>query len=392
MEKRHQTIEGFIKLIASLVKGVDTSSESTHENQHLLDDLEALEKEMYRLLNLIQDYQRKSMQDTDANRPLEIDQAWQKYEQHRSKFRDLSGIASMGGGTGMLNRLRLAFRHKDADKLAQTINTEKENFFTTIPDVAEFQTQLTEHKTKLEGYRANYQEILQINTELEMRYRKCQEEWTRKKDLLTKANALNHQVQDLEHEIDIHQLTMKLFKDTMFSADKRFGPNISRVMSRLLPQFTKQRYQHVQVTEDLKFQAYSVDKSDFIDISELSGGTVDQLFIALRLAFSQAVMAARVGKDCKQFLFFDEPIISFDEERSDSFLDHLSDYNQNFIQVFVVSPHAYKEKLFNFVIHTDLDSDTLIVSGKKSLESNLDSGTSIVSDKESSDSEGKNKQ
>lgn len=75
-------------------------------------------------------------------------------------------------------------------------------------------------------------------------------------------------------------------------------------------------------------------------------------------------MSVKLGKEWRQFLFFDEPILSFDEKRSDSFIDFLSEYSKNFVQIFMISPRFFPKEFFNLVIHTSLEDNILILSGK----------------------------
>ncbi len=70
-----------------------------------------------------------------------------------------------------------------------------------------------------------------------------------------------------------------------------------------------------------------------MSIDDLSGGTEDQLLLSLRLAFAKAL----TPEGAQFFLFLDEPISSFDEQRRTSFLDFLKLLETNFQQIFLIS-------------------------------------------------------
>jgi hypothetical protein len=55
-------------------------------------------------------------------------------------------------------------------------------------------------------------------------------------------------------------------------------------------------------------------------------------------------------------------------QRSTSFFHLLSDYNKNFVQVFIISPRVYQDDVFDFVISTSLTNKELIVSCDEKLE------------------------
>ncbi|NUM34850.1 MAG: SMC family ATPase [Candidatus Brocadiae bacterium] len=362
-------IENFLKNLQSLAKGIDLSFMPQEPSQYSLEKMEEIEKKIYDLLTALQDY-RTGLQTYEIQSPIEISKAWQEYEQNRLRFRELSGMVSLGGGTGMFNRLKGALRQKTFDKLFQSIQQEKENFFATIPTLHSLQEKVNDFQRARWIYQEKLSECLPTLKELEIKSQKCQEELIYKKEITTKIQSLLRQAQEIENTKIVYSLSLQMMQESLDSADKKFGPALSRAISKVLPSFTKGRYQKVKVLDDLSIKVLSPEKNDFVDIHELSGGAMDQLFLALRLAFAQAIMSIKASKDWKQFLFFDEPILSFDEKRSDSFLDFLSEYSKSFLQIFMISPRCFPKESFNLVIHTSLDSNILILSGKNTQKIN----------------------
>jgi DNA repair exonuclease SbcCD ATPase subunit len=364
-DERARKLDSLSKLVESLGKEINFQSAVREEDQKILDDLDTLEKHIYATLDTMQNC-RAALHEFENKIPVEITQAWQDYEQWRIKFRTLTNITALSGGTGMLNRLETAFRQKEVSRLTAALVSERESFFALLPTAANVLANLQEardSRQKCQDDIASYQRQIKDS---EAQSHRVTEDLEHKKELIAKIQALNRQIQELDHNIEVNKLTIKFMQETLGSVSSRFAPSVSRVMSKVLPKVTKDRYQHVQVSEDLTLKAFSMEKNDFVDIAELSGGTVDQLYLALRLALSQAVMTAKMGSDCTQFLFFDEPIISFDEDRSTSFLNLLSDYNKNFVQVFIIAPRTYREDLFNMIIATSLNQSELVIVGKSS--------------------------
>ena len=363
LDQRFSKIENLLKTLEGLVKGLDTNFIPPENKEEYLRNIDDLQKNIYDLLSHSQEY-RTGLQTYEARNPIEISKAWDEYEQNRSRFRDIFEMNALGGGTGMFDRLKSALRQKTFEKLSQSIQQEREKFFSTIPTLHELQEKTNDFQRARWIYQEKLTECLPSLKETELKYQKCQEELAYKKDITGKIQSLLRQKQELENIKEVHGLTLQIMKESLESADKRFGPALSRAMSKVLPSFTKGRYQKVQVLDDLSIKVFSTEKNDYVDIYELSGGAMDQLFLSLRLAFSQAIMSVKVGKNWKQFLFFDEPILSFDEKRSDSFIDFLSEYSQNFVQIFMISPRFFPKEFFNLVIETDLENTILIVSGR----------------------------
>ena len=95
----------------------------------------------------------------------------------------------------------------------------------------------------------------------------------------------------------------------------------SQLTAETLPLFTEDRYQHIQLDEDLVVRVFSKDKGDFVEFDEISSGTQRQVMLAIRLSMSQ--LLARNTVDGPQFVFLDEPFAFFDEERTRHALETL---------------------------------------------------------------------
>ncbi len=92
-----------------------------------------------------------------------------------------------------------------------------------------------------------------------------------------------------------------------------FDLELQKVAGRIVPLLTEGRYASVRVDEHLNIEALSQERKDFVNLSEVSGGTYVQLMLAVRLALSQALVSSTVqGEEC---LILDEPFAFFDAER-----------------------------------------------------------------------------
>src|SRR5207248_119506 len=124
-----------------------------------------------------------------------------------------------------------------------------------------------------------------------------------------------------------------------------------------LPQVTEGRYDSVRITPELGVEVHSPEKGDFVGLAELSGGTADQLLLALRLAFSKALIFTKRSPEYRQYLFFDEPFSSFDEKRAESFMKLLRRPDPNFSQIFLVSHLPGLAQHCDKLIQTSIESN-----------------------------------
>lgn len=131
-------------------------------------------------------------------------------------------------------------------------------------------------------------------------------------------------------------------------------PDTQREMSRLLPDLTGGRYRFPRLDDRFQLEVYDERKRGWIRRSLFSGGTQDQFSLALRLGFAIAALPRELGT-APGFLFLDEPLSSFDRDRTRALVDLLRDptgiVGAHFRQVFLIShSQAFDASLFAFQI------------------------------------------
>ncbi|MAG35645.1 MAG: hypothetical protein CL878_05290 [Dehalococcoidia bacterium] len=125
-------------------------------------------------------------------------------------------------------------------------------------------------------------------------------------------------------------------------------PSTEKNMCVLLPELTAGRYRHARLDQDYRFQVWDERKRGYTEKRLLSGGTQDQFSLALRLGFAIAALPQEVGTR-PGFLFLDEPLSSFDRDRTEALVNLLTrgPITSYFPQVFLIShstlfdPHLF---------------------------------------------------
>ena len=128
-------------------------------------------------------------------------------------------------------------------------------------------------------------------------------------------------------------------------------PSTIDYMRRILPALTRDRYHDAQLdSESYKIQVWderAASGGAFKEKNIFSGGTKDQFSLALRLAFALATLPQERGS-APSFIFLDEPLGSFDDERADALIYLLTEGEiaQAFNQIFLISHVRVDERLF----------------------------------------------
>ncbi|MBI3889925.1 MAG: SMC family ATPase [Candidatus Wallbacteria bacterium] len=270
--------------------------------------------------------------------------------------------AGVGGdlNVAVLAELDSTVSGLDASALERTLETEGgklANLVAASDDLRSKQESLShrQQESKLTAGRAALRQ-----EELARELGRIEPDVARGIELENRLAEIAGKVAALERELAVHRTLLEMFGQLRDQMRGRFGPQIAEYIGWVLPQLTDNRYHDVKVTPELDVEVFSPDKNGYVSISSLSGGTVDQLFLTLRLAFSKALLYTKLSPEYKQYLFFDEPIASFDTKRSESFLELLRKFHCNFDQVFVVTHTPGSENHFDRTIRTSMAARELV--------------------------------
>lgn len=190
-------------------------------------------------------------------------------------------------------------------------------------------------------------------------------------ELRQRAQQAGRDLKALDHDLAVRRLLAESFDDLASRMRKRFAPAVASHVGRILPALTCGRYERIEMDEGLNPRVYSTERGEFVPIHVLSGGTVDQLMLSLRLAFSESLTRTKLGERPSQMLFLDEPLMSFDDERTRGFLELMRREHGQFAQVFVVSHRPGLELQFDVVIATSMAENCLELTQE---EAAVDSG------------------
>jgi DNA repair exonuclease SbcCD ATPase subunit len=161
-------------------------------------------------------------------------------------------------------------------------------------------------------------------------------------------------------------------------------PSTIEHMRRLLPTLTAGRYFDAQLSEDYRIEVFDERAGDWLRKNLFSGGTRDQFSLALRLAFALATLPEERGV-APGFLFLDEPLGAFDDERARALIALLTEGEvaESFDQVFLISHVRVDPALFDHRIELEegrISASTLPPPPESALESDELDGVDSAED------------
>lgn len=119
-------------------------------------------------------------------------------------------------------------------------------------------------------------------------------------------------------------LASQILKETALSLQRDYVPALNQEMSRFLEKLTRGKYTRVMTNDTFQVQLAAPETDELVTVDRLSGGTVDQVFLAMRLA-----MVHLLEKNSEPLpLFLDEPFLQYDEDRSRSAFELLKEISE----------------------------------------------------------------
>lgn len=164
---------------------------------------------------------------------------------------------------------------------------------------------------------------------------------------------------ETERHLAVCDIADGLIQGATREVSYQFNRKLRGLVSKTLPLFTENRYEHLQIDDDLSVRAFSSEKRDFMDLDEISSGTQRQIMLAVRLALSQELVGRAVNGS--QFLFLDEPFAFFDEKRTRSALTVLPTLSEELNQIWIIGQAFSDDLKFDLHIRCERGLDAIAV-------------------------------
>ena len=140
--------------------------------------------------------------------------------------------------------------------------------------------------------------------------------------LRARLDTLNRRIARLEDTYAALEMAQEALRNATTTLQRRFAPRISKRTQELFSRLTGNRYQRITLSEDLSLNACAEGEDTLLPAQWRSDGTVDQLYLALRLA-----VAEELTPDAP--LVLDDALVRFDDKRLSTALEILKEAAEN---------------------------------------------------------------
>lgn len=122
----------------------------------------------------------------------------------------------------------------------------------------------------------------------------------------------------LDYEREAAEIALEAIREASTSVHREFAPALNRKINEITSRITAGRYTDLQVTRELEILATAPETGRRVEAEVLSGGTVDQLYFAMRIAASDLVSGGS-----KLPLFLDDSFVQYDRRRLENVMGYL---------------------------------------------------------------------
>ena len=151
---------------------------------------------------------------------------------------------------------------------------------------------------------------------------------------------LEARVKNMEHKVSVLEIVINSLSEISRKLRESFAPAVEKYMGRIINVVTNGKYKAVKIDpSSYDIQVFDAQAGRFLPRNIYSGGANDQLLLAMRIAFTLALLRGAKGI-YPRFLFLDEPLGSSDPERRRRILQLLNEELTRYFEQILLITHV----------------------------------------------------
>jgi DNA repair exonuclease SbcCD ATPase subunit len=152
-----------------------------------------------------------------------------------------------------------------------------------------------------------------------------------------RAAQWSEQLELLQRRARVYEATLRALDAAERATIRTATRYLERRMVTDLERVTAGRYRRVQVDDqDLSLRVFAPERGDWVDVSTLSKGTLDTVYLAARIGLVRLVTGDR-----RPPLVMDDPFVTLDDERAKRALELLRDVSADFQVIYLTTSDRY---------------------------------------------------
>jgi DNA repair exonuclease SbcCD ATPase subunit len=158
--------------------------------------------------------------------------------------------------------------------------------------------------------------------------------------------SLQEALKQEEKRVKVYELAREFISRARTEIFLSANEALEKEIQRYFAVFTNGKYKQVRINkEELEFWVYSDEKGDWAKPEDLSGGVIDEFYLAFRLA-----LAGLIFRDKKPPLILDDPFVNFDSVRLTNTLNFFKTLASDYQIIIFTLSDLYDEVADNIVL------------------------------------------
>ncbi len=249
----------------------------------------------------------------------------QDLKQNRHQFREHLRVLSSSQGS---DRLLPAEKRKQLLEKAAA-----ENFPVTDREIAiaieeedypeDLNKSLDRRKQEVQLNRSRYSQALSEHSKKQAHMTLAYRYSERSENIELQLEEVDERIRKAESRARQLELALKYMSEADDEMRRNFSPELRKLTAGYLEKLTLGRYDDVLIDREMKLQLHIAGETQFREAEYMSGGTYDQVYLALRLALSELITGELAPP-----LILDDVLVQFDEKRMKAALDLLAELSR----------------------------------------------------------------
>ncbi len=122
-------------------------------------------------------------------------------------------------------------------------------------------------------------------------------------------------IKKCESELDAYELAISKIESISEEIHSGFSEEFNNCVSRIIKQITQGKYDEVKVNSKMEIMVVDSQSNRLAPVGSLSGGTIDQLYFAVRFAIMDLILPDKTIP-----VFLDDCFLQYDEQRLENIL------------------------------------------------------------------------
>lgn len=175
----------------------------------------------------------------------------------------------------------------------------------------------------------NQRELVNRLSDLKVKEEGILNERRNQEQLLAELTKIKEQIAANDIETAALDLAIKTIQDLSEEIYDSFGSVLNQQVSEIISRITNNKYSEVKIDDQLKVMVKS--GSSFISMDYLSTGTIEQIYLALRLSIANVLIAEELP------IIIDDIFVTYDDQRLYETLSCLGEYLNRQIIIFTTN-------------------------------------------------------